>query len=201
MKWESINQDMVLQVTGLGMVFYSEGAVKDIPVGEDYLNKEYWDGQKVGNHIRKGDIVAICTGRDADEYELRFRSGYPDDEISEQYPAHLRLFIEVIGDAIQVIDLYDLMDWQDNCPKEQQIELEPGFYHLTFAGEKPRFALRQELGDEEYESYIDSLSDAEYDALMEKPGVIYVYVNRLENRPQSNWKGGVPYFYWAYDGK
>ena len=58
MKWENINKDMVLSPTGMGIVFYSEGAVKDIPIGKDYLNKEYWDTQKVGDHIRKGGIVS-----------------------------------------------------------------------------------------------------------------------------------------------
>lgn len=105
MRWENINKDMMLSPTGMGIIFYSEGAVKDIPSGEDFLNKEYWDAQNVGDHIRKGDIVAICTGCDSEEYELRFRSGYPDDEIAEKYPAHLRLFIEVMGNEINLNSL------------------------------------------------------------------------------------------------
>lgn len=193
MKWENINKDMVLSPTGMGIVFYSEGAVRDIPIGKDYLNEEYWDGQKVGDHIRKGDIVSICTGCDSEEYELRFRSGYPDDEIVEKYPAHLRLFIEIIGNEMNVIDLYDLMDWQDNCPREQQIDLEPGIYHLTFCGEEPGFARLRGLSDEEHDELMDEL--------MEKPNVIYVHINKLETRPESHWKGGVPYFYWAYEEK
>lgn len=187
MKWENINKDLILSPTGMGIIFYSKGAVKDIPIGENYLNKEYWEAQKVGDHIRKGDIVAICTGCDSEEYELRFRSGYPDDEIAEKYPAHLRLFIEVIGNEINVGDLYELMDWQNNCPKEQQIEVEPGFYHLTFSGEPPRSVMGEELDDEEY------------DELLDKPSVIYIYINRLDTMPESKWKGGVPFLYWAYE--
>ncbi len=187
MKWESINKDLRLSPTGMGIVFYSSGAVKDIPIGEDYLNKEYWNPQKVGDHIRKGDLVAICTGCDSDEYELRFRSGYPDDEIAKKYPAHLRLFIEVTGNEINVIDLYQLMNWQNNCPKEQQIELEPGFYHMTFCGEPPMFVMEQ------------ALSAEEYDELLDRPSVIYVHINRLEAAPEGKWKGGVPYLYWAYE--
>ena len=187
MKWENINKDMILSPTGMGIIFYSEGAVKDIPSGEDFLNKEYWDAQNVGDHIRKGDIVAICTGCDSEEYELRFRSGYPDDEIAEKYPAHLRLFIEVMGNEINVADLYDLMDWQNDCPKEQQIEVEPGFYHLTFSGEQPKFAMKEKLTDEEY------------DELLDKPSIIYIHINRLETVPESKWKGGVPFMYWAYE--
>lgn len=191
MKWENINKDIVLEPEGLGIVFYSEGAVKDIPIGEDYLNKEYWDSKKVGDHIRKGDIVSICTGCDSDEYELRFRSGYPSNEIAEQYPAHLRLFIEVVGNEIKVMDLYDLMDWQNDCPKEHQIEVEQGFYHLTFSAEAPRFAQLEGLNDEEHDKLLDELS--------ERPSIIYIHVNRLEEAPERKWKGGVPNLYWAYD--
>ena len=188
MKWEHINKDMVLSPVGLGFVFYSKGAVKDIPIGENYLEKEYWDGEKVGDHIRKGDIVSICHGINSGEYELRFRSGYPDDKIAEKYRAHLRLFIEVVGNEINVIDLYQMMNWQDNCPKEQQIEVEPGIYHLTFCGDASTFTAKDELSDEEY------------DALLEKPCVIYVHINRLEAIPENTWQGGVPYLWWAFEG-
>ena len=133
-----------------GNCFYSNGAVKDIPIGEDYLNREYWDAQKVGDHI--------CA-----------------------------FFIEVVGNEINVADLYWLMNWQNNCPKEQQIEVEPGFYHLKFSGEQPKFAMKEEFSDEEY------------DELLDKPCIIYIHINRLETMPENKWKGGVPYMYWAYE--
>ena len=88
---------------------------------------------------------------------------------------------------LNVVDLYDLMDWQNDCPKEQQIEVEPGFYHLTFSGEQPKFAVKEKLSDEEY------------DELLDKPSIIYIHINRLETVPESKWKGGVPFMYWAYE--
>ena len=110
MKWERLYKDMRLSIDGLGIVFYSAGAVKDIPIGEDFLEKEYWDPQKVTEHIRKGDIVGVCTEGDSYDFELRFRTGAPDAGIIEQCPAYLELSVSVDGDALNVIDLYWLMD-------------------------------------------------------------------------------------------
>lgn len=185
MKWETLNKDMMLSPDGLGIVFYSEGAVKNIPIGEDFLNKEYWETEKVAAHIKKGDIVSICTEGDADTFDLRFRSGYPDAEIAEKYPAHLQLNIEVKGNVINVIDLYWLMDWNNYCPAEQQIEIEPGFYQMTFCGEPPAREAEKTLTEEEYDEYMD------------KPRIIYIFMNKVEAMPECDCKG-VPYIYWDY---
>ena len=106
MKWERLYKDMRLSIDGLGIVFYSAGAVKDIPIGENFLEKEYWDPQKVAEHIRKGDIVGACTEGDSYDFELRFRAGAPDAGIIEQCPAYLELAVMIDGDALNVIDLY-----------------------------------------------------------------------------------------------
>ena len=42
MKWERLYKDMRLSIDGLGIVFYSAGAVKDIPIGENFLEKEIY---------------------------------------------------------------------------------------------------------------------------------------------------------------
>ncbi len=186
MKWEELHKDMVLSPAGMGIVFYSEGAMKDVPIGEDFLKKEFWQPHKVAEHIKKGDVVGICTGCDAADFELRFRSGYPDDEIKEKYPAYVQLGIEVMGNAINVIDLYWLMDWSDQCPAEQQIEIEPGFYHMTFCAEPPVGAMEKILSDEEFDAYMD------------KARIIYVFLNRLDALPECDCEG-VPDIYGAYD--
>ena len=41
MKWENIHKNILLSPTGMGIVFYSETAVKNIPTGENFLEKEY----------------------------------------------------------------------------------------------------------------------------------------------------------------
>ena len=186
MKWENLHKDIMLSPAGMGIVFYSDAAVKDIPIGEDFLEKEYWKPEHVAAHLNRGDIVTICTGCDASTFELRFRSGKPDKEIVEKYPAHERIAIEVMGSTINVIDLYELMDWQNDCPKEQQISLEPGFYTMTFFSDPPACEMEQILSDEEFDNWID------------QPRVIYVFINKVEAMPERKYKG-VPYLYWAYD--
>ena len=83
MKWENIHKNILLSPTGMGIVFYSEAAVKNIPIGENFLEKEYWKPEHVASHLNRGDIVGICTGCDAETFELRFRGGDPNKEIAE----------------------------------------------------------------------------------------------------------------------
>lgn len=187
MKWERLYKDMRLSIDGLGIVFYSAGAVKDIPIGENFLEKEYWDPQKVAEHIWKGDIVGVCTEGDSYDFELRFRAGAPDAGIIEQCPAYLELAVMIDGDALNVIDLYWLMDWQNECPEEQRVEIEPGFYRMTLFAEPPLRAVKARMSSEEFDEYLD------------RPRVIYVYLNRLEKPLESEWKSGVPDIYWAYE--
>lgn len=186
MKWEELNKNIRLSIDGLGIVFYSDGAVKDIPIGEDYLEKEFMDPQKVAAHVRKGDIVGVCTEGDSYEFEIRFRGGLPDDEIREKYPASLRLAIEVSGGALNVIDLYWLMKWQNDCPAGQRVEIEPGFYQMTLCAEPPLRAVEGLLGEEDLDIYI------------ERPRVVYVFLDRLDAMPEVEWSGGVPDIYEAY---
>lgn len=187
MKWENVKKDMLLSLDGLGIVFYSEGAVKNIPIGEDFLENEYWKPEHVAAHLNKGDIVSICTAGDADEFKLKFRSGNPDKKIMEKYPVYVQLGIEVMGNAINVVDLYCLMDWQNDCPPEQQIELESGFYTMTFCAELPTGVMEEKLTDEEFDKWVD------------KPRVIYIFLNKVETLPEYEHKG-VQNLYWAYEG-
>ena len=36
MKWENLHKDIILSPAGMGIVFYSDGAVKNIPIGEAF---------------------------------------------------------------------------------------------------------------------------------------------------------------------
>ena len=91
-----------------------------------------------------------------------------------------------MGNEINVIDLYWLMEWENYCPEEQQIEIEPGFYSLTFCGEPPTRAAQKTLSEEEFEEYTD------------RPRIIDVYINRLEAMLDRECTG-VPELYWAYE--
>lgn len=59
MKWETIKKDIILQLDGLGIVFYSEGAVKNIPARMDFLTEEFWKPEKVEEHNKKGMLLDL----------------------------------------------------------------------------------------------------------------------------------------------
>ena len=69
---ENIFLDMNLTIDGMGIVFYSDGAVKNISEGEDFFSREYEDEEKVAEHIKKGDIVGL-------EVNMRSPGGYTPD--------------------------------------------------------------------------------------------------------------------------
>lgn len=161
---EKINFDIDLSIDGMGIVFYSDGAVKNIKRGEDFLENEYGDPNQVAEHIRKGDIVGFCTGSGG-EYILKFRDGYPSDEIDEQYPISIRLAIVIEGGRLCIKDLFWLMDWNPECPEDQQIKLGNGVYHITLNTKLPESGV---YGDDQE---------------------IYVYLNKVDKMPELMWEG------------
>lgn len=164
MKYDNLNIDIELPLDGMGIVFYSDGAVKDIKEGCNYFQNEYSEPEQVAEHVKKGDIVGFCTGSGGD-YTLKFRSGYPTEEVDELYPLQIRLAIDVEGNRICIKDLFWLMDWDSYCPEEQQVEIENGIYHVTLCTVKPESGI---WGDDQ---------------------TIYVYLNRLNEMPQLAWEG------------
>lgn len=166
---QKIHHDMALSIDGMGIVFYSTHAMKDIAEGEDYFSKEFSTPEQVASHIKKGDITGVNTGSGG-EYTLRFRDGYPDHQIDENYPICVRLALEIKGGNLCVIDLFWLMEWSRDCPAEQQIEIEDGIYHVTLSTAQPKSGI---WGDDQ---------------------IIYVYLNKLEKIPKLTWMG-VPQLY------
>lgn len=159
-----INCDINLSIDGMGIIFYSDGAVKNIKPGEDYFTNEYEDIDKVAKHVREGDIIGFCTGSGGD-YILKFRNGYPSNKIDEQYPISIRLAIVIDGGRLYIKDLFELMDWNPDCPKHQQIELDNGIYHITLNTREPKSGI---YGDNQE---------------------IYVYLNKLNKMPNLIWEG------------
>lgn len=164
MNKEKINFDINLSIDGMGIVFYSDGAVKSIKEGEDFFENEYAKPDQVAKHIKKGDIVGFCTGSGGD-YILKFREGYPSDKIDEQYPISIRLAIVVDGGRLCMIDLFWLSDWDSECPEDQQIKLEDGIYHITLNTKLPESGI---YGDDQE---------------------IYVYLNKVDEMPELTWQG------------
>lgn len=157
-------QDIQLCTEGMGIVFYSPETTKDIPKGIDFLNAEYSKSEDVADHIKKGDVVGFCTGSSG-EFILKFREGYPKKNIYEEYSVTARLGIEIKDDKLCMIDLFWLTEWSTDCPEEQILKIEPGYYHITLCTKCPHSGI---WGDSQ---------------------IIYVYLNKLDEMPALNWPG------------
>jgi hypothetical protein len=157
-------KDIDLMIDGLGIVFYSPETNKNIPEGYDFFGEEYEKPEDVIKHIKKGDVVGFCTGTSGD-FTLKFREGYPDEKILTEYPVALRLGIDIQDEKLCVIDLYWLMDWNSECPIEQIIPIDSGYYHITLCTRQPDSGV---WGDEQ---------------------TIFVYLNKLDSMPELKYLG------------
>lgn len=61
-----------LSIDGMGIVLFSPEVMKSVVPGSDFLTEEFTDPKQVGEHVRKGDITAFCTGTGGDFF-YRFR--------------------------------------------------------------------------------------------------------------------------------
>lgn len=159
-----LDQDVHLMIDGMGIVFYSPKTNQNIPEGCNFFEEEYTKPEDVAKHIRKGDVVGFCTGSSGN-YTLRFRSGYPDEELLEKYPVAIRLGIDIQDEKLCVIDLFWLMEWSTECPLEQTVSIDPGYYHITLCTRKPDSGA---WGDHQ---------------------TIFVYLNKLDSMPELAWPG------------
>jgi hypothetical protein len=131
------NKEMVLNISGLGIIFYSPRFVSHISEGSNYLQSIYTTERDVQSHIQKGTLVAFCTSSPG-RFFLKFHSGYPDEEYIQTCAFKLRLGLHCDGGCVCFRDLYDLMRWQAACPPNQSIELEDGYYHVTLCSDVPK---------------------------------------------------------------
>ena len=99
-----------LSIDGMGIVLFSPEVMRYVVPGSDFLTEEFTNPKQVGEHIRKGDITAFCTGTGGD-FILWLRSGYPDSNVEKEFPAMIRLVVEVRGGSLQFGDLFWLSDW------------------------------------------------------------------------------------------
>lgn len=164
-----INEDIKIFIEGMGIVFYSDYAVKDIKEGEDFFKNEYENPYSVGKHIRKGDIVGFCTGSGGD-YILKFRSGKPSDELKSKYPIGICLAIIVDGGTLYIKDLFDLMEWSAECPKNQILNLDDGIYEMRVHTTVPASGF---YGDDQ---------------------IIYIHLNKVNKMPELPWCGVPPLY-------
>lgn len=157
-------KDMEITIDGMGLVLYSSEVMAHVSEGENFFEKEFSTPQKVAEHIGKGDIVGFSTGTGGD-FNIKIREGYPDSTLAGQFPISIRLAIEVKGNKLSIIDLFWLMDWCDDVPKEQQVSVKEGIYHLTVLTRKPQSGIWGDTQD------------------------IYIFMNKLDEMPKLSWEG------------
>lgn len=159
-----IEKEIHLMIDGMGIVFYSPETNKNIPEGCDFFNEEYKNPEDVARHIKKGDVVGFCTGSSG-TFTLKFKDGYPTENLLAEYPVAIRLGIDIQDTKLCVIDLFWLTEWSAECPSEQTVPIEPGYYHITLCTKKPDSGI---WGDKQ---------------------TIYVYLNKLDSMPELMWSG------------
>ena len=164
-----MEKEITLDVSGMGIIIFSEYAVEHIKEGEDYFSTNYQTGEQVLNHVYQGTIVGFCTSSPG-TYILKVKEGYPEESILTKADYKLRLGIQIKGSKVHFKDLFALMDWMEGFyPEENSVEIEDGYYHITLHGNKTCSGI---LGDNQ---------------------VIYVYFNKLNSMPELKYNG-VPTF-------
>jgi hypothetical protein len=149
-------KEIVLNITGLGIVFHSPLFGKHIAEGQDYLSTNYTTAEQVQSHIQKGSIVGFGTGSSG-AFILKFRSGYPDEDFLQKCQFKLRLGLHCLGGKVFFRDLYELLDWHADCPPNRILELEDGFYHVTLCSNRPASGI---IGDnQEILVYLQKLNE------------------------------------------
>jgi hypothetical protein len=136
-------KEITLDIAGLGIIFHSPLFGNQIPEGTDYLASNYTTELQVQSHIQKGTIVGFGTGSPG-TFVLRFHFGYPAASDLEQCDFKLRLGLHCVGGKVCFRDLYDLIKWEPDCPPDQVVELDDGFYHVTLCSNHPASGI---LGD------------------------------------------------------
>jgi len=173
MKHEDFNKDIIISIEGLGFVLYSAGNVEHIPEGTDFLKTSFWRPKDVAGHIQKGDITGFGTGSPG-TFTIKLRMGKPDSDTDKNYPSAISLGLEVKGGLVSIIDLYWLMEWNNDVPSEQQFCLDDGFYRLVVLTKKPESGI---WGDKQE---------------------IYIFFEKQSEMPQLTWEG-VPDLLWWYE--
>ncbi len=134
-----------LEISGVGFIIYSPFATSHIAEGEDYLETGFVDSHEVERQAIEGKLVGVCTSSPG-TFLLEVLEGYPSDDTLGENKYKLRLGVEVRDTTLCIRDLYDLIDWSSDCPAEQALKVENGFYHVTLLSGDPPSGV---LGDDQ----------------------------------------------------
>jgi hypothetical protein len=154
-----------MDIKGLGIIFYSEDSVKHIKQGDNYLKNNYWDDIDVLEHIFDGSIVGFCTGSPG-QYILEVTICSKEELCISGYDYVMKLGIQVSQNKIYFKDLYDLMDWDNDCADEYTFKIENGFYEVNILSNLPKtkinmFFIRSEKMPQLHYSAIPTLWNEE----------------------------------------
>jgi hypothetical protein len=138
-------QEMLLEIAGPGIVFFSPILMSHVTPGTDYLSAHYEKPEDVEEHIQAGTLVGFCTGSSG-RFLIRFHDGYPPNEYVASSDYKLRLGVRCPDGAICFKDLFELSEWSPDCPPGQRIAVDPGIYHVTLCSDMPASGI---LGDEQ----------------------------------------------------
>ncbi|MCP4784402.1 MAG: hypothetical protein GY878_12700 [Fuerstiella sp.] len=155
-----------ITIAGLGIIFYSPFAVAHIKDGSDYLESDFWDPARVAEHVMDCQLSAFGTGSPGTYHIRLFDGHYSETEINDAMAA-IRLGVEIRDGTLCFRDLYDLMDWQAECPVNQTTPVPNGFYELTVFTNRPKSGI---LGDNQ---------------------AINIHFRSVPEKPRLKW-GGVP---------
>jgi hypothetical protein len=157
-------REIALDIAGLGIILYSPPAVAHIAEKSDYLQKHFSRPEDVARHVMACELTGFCTGS-AGSFRVRFLDGPPNGSELEAAEFRLRLGLWVRDGTICLRDLYDLMEWSNECPPEQRLSVADGWYRLTVFSSPPASGI---LGDDQ---------------------VININLEPVANKPQLRWEG------------
>jgi hypothetical protein len=125
-----------LPVDGLGILLYSPASAAHIQSGEDYFAAHYADEAQVQTHVQRGTLVGVGTGSPGD-FVVELLLGAPDDATIQRFEYKYRVGLEVRDRTLCVRDLLDLSEWEPQCPDDQCVHLESGYYRGTLLSSRP----------------------------------------------------------------
>ena len=136
-----MKNEIVLDIAGFGIILYSPPAVRHIQEGSDYLEEAFWHPEDVARHVMASQITTFCTGSPG-RFRLRFLDSPLDERRVGAADFKLRLGLQVQCGAICVRDLFDLLQWEAECPQVQRVPVPDGWYRLTVFSSLPSSGLR-----------------------------------------------------------
>lgn len=155
-------EQFTMQITGVGIIFYSPQSVSHIAEGENYLEEHYMKPEDVIQHTYAGSIVGVCTGTPGDFNLNIYQDVDPDiDAIDPDYA--LKLCLKVTDNIVHFRDLYALLDWEKEDESEVKVHMENGNYEVIVCSWIPESGI---LGDNQridlYLNQVDTLPELRY---------------------------------------